>query len=362
MIKRALAAGVAALVSLAVLSTASQAQTRPTTFEDLAKYKGADRTQILVEGAKKEGKVTWYTTFVLQPLVEEIIKGFSAKYPDVKVEFFRASTDNDLAQRIISEFTARRYDVDVITPSGSGPTIAEAGILASWDSPLLADYPVGETGRDPTGRWVTITQYVRALGYNTRNVKPADVPKAWEDLLKPYWKGQKIVMSNATTVAGMIIGGTLDTWGEQKGMEYLKALGKQDLAIVPIGTAATVDQVAAGQYDACICAVHTLDILKAKGAPLGYSVLGDTYYQSTQETMLPKNPPHPHAALLFTDFLIDPEGAQKIMLGNMYLPQHPKLTASHPALEGKKPWVLTPARSLAGATKWNNILKEEFIR
>lgn len=364
MILKRLVAPMAALVSLAALTALAgpaQAQGKPTTFEELSKYKGADRQQILLEGAKKEGKVVWYTTFVIQPLVEEIIKGFNAKYPDIKVEFYRASTDNDLAQRITTEFLARRYDVDVITPSGSGPTIAQAGVLTTWDSPLLAEYPVGDAGQDPSRLWVTITQYVRALGYNTRAVKEADVPKNWDDLLKPYWKG-KIVMSNATTVAGMIIGGTLDTMGEQKGMEYLKALGKQDIAVVAIGTAATVDQVAAGQFDACICAVHTLDILKAKGAPLGYSVLGDTYFQSTQQTMLPKNPPHPHAALLFTDFLIAADGAQKIMLDQRYLPTHPKLTSSHPALAGKKPWVLTPERSLAGSAKWNNILKEEFLR
>jgi len=361
MTKQLTVASMALAMTVAAFTSGASAQGRPTTFEELAKYKGPDREQILVEGAKKEGKVTWYTTFVLQPLVEEIVKGFNQKYPGIKVEFFRASTDNDLAQRIISEFTARRYDVDVITPSGSGPVIAESGVLASWDSPHLADYPVGETGREPNGRWVTITQYARAFGYNTRNVKPENVPKTWDDLLKPHWKG-KMVMSNAVTVAGMIIGGTLDTMGEQRGMEYLKALGRQDMAIVAIGTAATVDQVAAGQYDACICAVHTLDILKAKGAPLGYVVLGDTYFQSTQETMLPKNPRNPHAALLLTDFLISADGAQKIMLDNKYLPQHPKLTANHPALTGKKPWVLTPARSLAGAAKWDRILKEEFIR
>ena len=150
--------------------------------------------------------------------------------------------------------------------------------------------------------------------------------------------------------------------GEQKGMEYLREWGKQDVAVVAIGTAATVDQVAAGQYDACICAVHTLDIVKAKGAPLGYSVLGDTYFQSTQQMMLPKNPPNPHAALLFIDFVISADGGQKIMLENLYMPTHPKLTSTHPALTGKAPWVLTPARSLAGSGKWNGILKELFLR
>ena len=56
---------------------------KPTTLAELAKYKGADRERMLYEGAKKEGKLTWYTSLVPN---KHIAKVFQAKFPGVAVD------------------------------------------------------------------------------------------------------------------------------------------------------------------------------------------------------------------------------------------------------------------------------------
>ena len=89
---------------------------RPQTAADLGKYLGADRERVLYEGAKKEGKLVWYTSLTVY---KEMAKAFETKYPGVTVELYRAPAVN-LATRILSEAQAKRYIVDTIeTTPGS---------------------------------------------------------------------------------------------------------------------------------------------------------------------------------------------------------------------------------------------------
>src|SRR4026207_120281 len=82
----------------------------PKTAAELAKYMGADRERLLYDGAKKEGKLVWYTSL---STYKEIAKAFETKYPGVNVEFYRAPATN-LATRILGESSARRYLADAI--------------------------------------------------------------------------------------------------------------------------------------------------------------------------------------------------------------------------------------------------------
>ena len=111
---------------------------KPTSISDLAKYTGADRERILYEGAKKEGKLVWYTSLVPY---KEIAKVFEAKYPGIAVDIYRA-TGSDIANRILAESQAKRYIVDVIeaTPPSLMP-LRDSQLLLPYNSPHLARYP-----------------------------------------------------------------------------------------------------------------------------------------------------------------------------------------------------------------------------
>src|SRR5262245_15241254 len=79
---------------LAILSWQPKvwAQGKPATVADLGSYNKPDREQVLYEGAKKEGKLMWYTSLTGGPNTEAP-KVFEAKYPGVKMEVYRGDSD-----------------------------------------------------------------------------------------------------------------------------------------------------------------------------------------------------------------------------------------------------------------------------
>src|SRR5262245_29343547 len=96
--------------------------TKSLTAGDLAKYSSADRARILYDGAKKEGKFSWYTSLIAN---KEIVKIFESKYPGVTVETYRAS-GTQLASRVLAEAQSKRYLGDVIETSPPGLKIGRA--------------------------------------------------------------------------------------------------------------------------------------------------------------------------------------------------------------------------------------------
>ena len=342
---------------MAVAAGPVRAEDAPKNFAGLALYSGADREKILYEGARKEGKLKWYNSFVT-PIPEDIVAAFKKKYPGVDVQTTTAS-DPVMGTRIISEYQAGRRDIDVITVSGVGPSIVAVTGGQKWWSPSLDDYPVGDLGRDPSGLYVTIDQYARAFAYNTSLVKPEDVPTKWEDLLLPSWKG-RIAFSNSETVGPMMVGGLLDLWGRDKTLDFVKKLGQQKIAILAAGPAAVASQVAGGDFDACYCAIHHVYGLQAKGAPIKVSVLSGAVFAPVQSTQLPTQPPDPNGALLFTDFLLAPDGGQAVLKADGYLPTNTKVASRDPIIGANKVWVLTPERQAQGLAEWTKIFRDAF--
>lgn len=78
---------------------------KPTTLAELAAYTGADREQLLLAGARSEGKVVWYTSLAGASF-KEPMKAFEAMYPGVEVEVYR-SQSSDLGKRIMTENKAK---------------------------------------------------------------------------------------------------------------------------------------------------------------------------------------------------------------------------------------------------------------
>src|SRR5215470_18320435 len=81
--------------------------------EDVAMMKSADRQKILIEGAKKEGKIMWYTTLIVDQVVRPVKEAFEKEYPFIQIDFYRGNAEN-LVRRMLTEYQAKRYDVDVI--------------------------------------------------------------------------------------------------------------------------------------------------------------------------------------------------------------------------------------------------------
>jgi iron(III) transport system substrate-binding protein len=331
--------------------------------EDVALTKSAERQKILVEGAKKEGKVTFYTGLIVDQVVRPLKEGFEKEYPFIQVDFFRGNSEN-IARRVLTEYQAKRYDVDVVSGSAATTMVQRAGFMQRFYSPHLAEYPAEL--KDAKGFWGTTNVYFMTLGYNTRNVKASELPKSYEDLLQPRWKGQMMWSTSRGSGAPQFIGNILLTMGQEQGKAYLQKLKGQNIAKSTASARQILDLVIAGEYPLAIQIFnHHAYISKAAGAPVEWQPLEPV--TATINTIgLAKHAPRPHAAMLFLDFLFSKKG-QKIVQVSNYLPAHPEMPALQADLKPgggrfKKANYINPDVLYDQGNEWVDYFQNQFLK
>src|SRR5438309_9652350 len=293
------------------------------TVDEIALYNKPDRQKMLIEGAKKEGKVSWYTSLIVDQVVRPVKEAFENEYPFVQVEYFRGNSER-LVQKMFAEYQGKRYEVDIVDGTVTAPMVKKGGYLQRFYSPHLAEYPAEL--KDPQRYWGVSNVYYFALGYNTRMAKLSQVPKTYEDLLNPRWKGQMMWSTSRGSGAPMFIGNILLTMGQEAGKAYLQKLKGQNIAKSTASARQILDLVIAGEYPLAVQIFnHHAYISKAAGAPVEWQPLEPV--TATINTIgLAKNSPRPHAAMLFLDFLLSKKGQKVVQISN-YLPAHPDMPA-----------------------------------
>lgn len=331
--------------------------------EDVALLKSADRQKILVEGAKKEGKLSFYTTLIVEQVVRPLKDAFEKEYPFIQVEFFRGNSDR-ITQRLFAEYQAKRYAVDVVDGSSTTTMVQRAGYLQKFFSPHLAEYPAEL--KDPQGYWGVSNVYFHTLGYNTRMVKPNEVPRTYEDLLNPRWKGQMIWSTGRGGGGPLFVGNLFQTMGETAGKVYLQKLKAQNIAKSTASARQVLDLVIAGEYPLVLVIFnHHAYISKTAGAPSEWLPLEPV--AATISTIgLPKFAPHPHAALLFLDFVISKRGQKIFQLSN-YLPSHPEMPAIQADLKPgggrfKRVNYMNPEVQFDKGNEWVEYFQKNFVQ
>lgn len=296
-----------ALLIVATMSSFGWGQTRkPRTLDELAAYTGPERHQILLDGAKAEGKIVWYTS--LSGVYRELVDAFKRRYPDIAVEVYRGGS-TDLGPRLMNEAQAGRYVADALesTP-GLLMLLRDRGLLKAYASPELGRYPDDAKTKADGARvfWVTDREAYLGFGYNTRLITPAEVPKNFQDLLKPELKGKLAVTTESSTsrVVGTMI--------KHRGEEFVKRLKAQEIRLFKASSAGFLDLIAAGEVAGSpVVFQNQVNVKKEKKAPVDWVPL-DVVPANAGGSAIIANAPHPHAALLFTDFVIGAEG-QKLM-------------------------------------------------
>ncbi len=294
------------MVLLAVFfwTTSASAQTvKPMSIAELAAYNKPDREKILYEGAKKEGKLMWYTSLTGGPNTEAP-KVFETKYPGVQLEVYRGDSDA-IIQRVLQESQAKRFLVDSIeTTFPVLKVMQEYKLLAAYFSPHLAQYP--DEAKEKTNKglvyWATDRESYIGLAYNTNVIQGDAVPKSFDDLLKPEVKG-KIGFATSDTGARVIA-----AMLASKGPEFVQKLKTQQITLHSVSGRAILDMVISGELgiSPSVFLSHSR-VSIAKGAPIKWVAM-DLVPTNAGGVALPLNAPHPYAALLFGDFLLSPEG------------------------------------------------------
>jgi iron(III) transport system substrate-binding protein len=353
---------VAAAVIMVVI-VSSKAQSLAASVEEVALLKSANREKVLIEGAKKEGKLMFYTGLIVDQVVRPLKQAFEKEYPFLQVEFFRGNSER-IAQRVLAEYQAKRYEVDIISGSAATTMVKEAGYMQRFYSPYLAEYP--PELKDAKGFWGSSNLYFMTLGYNTNMVKAAEVPKTYEDLLHPRWKGQMIWSTSRGSGAPQFIGNILLTMGEEKGKAYVRKLKQQNIAKSTASARQILDLVIAGEYPMAIEIFnHHAYISKQAGAPVEWQPL-EPVTATINTVGLAKQAPRPHAAMLFLDFLLSKRGQKVVQLSN-YLPSHPEMPALQADLKPgggriKKANYMSPELIQEKSDAWGDYFEKEFMR
>ena len=283
------------------------AQGKPLSIHDLASYNKPDRETVLFEGTKKEGKLLWYTSLTGGPN-QEVPKAFETKYPGVKVDVYRGSSE-DIVARVLQEAQAKRFLVDSIeTTFPVLKVMLDYKLLAPYFSSYLARYPAEtkETADKNLVYWATDRESYIGLAYNTNVIPASAAPKSFDDLLKAELKG-KIGFATSDT-GNRVIGAMLAT----KGAPYLAKLKSQEITLHAVSGRAILDMVISGELGASptVFLSHSR-VSISKGAPIKWVAL-DVVPTNAGGVAVPANAPHPHGALLFADYLLSPEG-QKLL-------------------------------------------------
>ncbi len=260
----------------------------------------AQTLEQLIAGAKKEGKLVVYAS-ATAPQLQMYFTAFNKKYPFIKTEFFRAGKQK-LVSKILFEEQAKQHIADIIHTS-----VIETNILKKRDA-LSKHVPLEAASlpaqyKDPEGFWTSVYASGTLLGYNSRQVKRADVPKNYDELLNPRWKNAIAIDSNKIEWFAMLL--------KLKGRPFMEKLAALNPSVRDGNTlvlqllAAGEFPVAAGVYE------YSIEDLKTKGAPVDWLGL-EPVITYTVAASLPSRPNNPNSAKLFIEWLLSKEGQEVI--------------------------------------------------
>jgi iron(III) transport system substrate-binding protein len=328
----------------------------------LALYEGPDRTRMLEEGARKEGKLMWYTGLIVDQLAQPLFQAFQKKYPYVQVEYYRGGSP-EIIQRVGNEYKVGQHNVDVIDGSDTVAQLKTQGLMGAFTSPGIDQYP--QEFRDPDRMWGGLYSTYFVFGYNTKLVPSAQAPKTYADLLDPRWRGKLSWSTQPTTGAPMFVGNALRTMGQQDGMEYLRKLAQNSVSSTDASTRAVLDQVIGGEFSLnLVTALNHALISKQAGAPVDWVEPSPIYGWFTVMGMA-KEPPHPNAALLFLDFIFSQEGQQTLANAD-YAPLRTDVSAKDPALQplnrGVKVNFFTSETMVKEGPMWQKTYRDLFVK
>src|SRR5215471_3081673 len=295
----------------------------------------------IVSKAKQEGKLRVITGATRSSQVTN--DAFKKKYPFIDIHGETLSGPGD-AQRLLLEIKAgAAKDWDVARPP-TGYHTELAPYLWKVDLLGMAENGVLEIPHqmiDPKNRnFVALLTRFHVFAYNKNLVAPAQVPKSWEDVLKPEWRGRKFAIDvNPLEVAALV-----PAWGLEKTLEYARKIAAQQPAWIQGSSARVLTTVGAGENPAYFGPNYGQVKGSQQKDPLGilqFVILEPVPVRITIEQGILATARNPHAGLLWLEFMAGAEAQKLIDLNEPLVASvYSKDSAAEQALRGKKLSVL----------------------
>ena len=315
----------------------------------IALYAGRDRAERLADGARKEATLNLYTSLTLEDMAA-LNSVFEAKY-GIKIRMWRAASDKVL-QRVLTEAKAGRNDVDIVeTNAPPLESLHREGVLQAVRSPHHAE--LIPAALPAHGEWVGSRLNVFVQAYNTRLVDKAELPKSYAELLHPRWKDRLGIEAGDEDWFAAVV----TALGEAEGLRLFRELVAANGISVRRGHTLLTNLVASGEVPLALAVYNfTAEQLKRKGAPLDWFVIAPAVARANG-VALARRAPHPHAALLYYDFMISDQG-QRILQERGLVPARRSLQGP---LGAELLRIVDPALMLDHAEKWGRLYESIFL-
>jgi iron(III) transport system substrate-binding protein len=259
-------------------------------------------TAELLQGAKKEGKLVWYTSMAIdtsKPLLDVFLK----QYPFIQAELVRAG-EEQLLNRILTESRAGKSFFDVVSSSAI-QVLALRNFLSPYASAESTAY-VAEL-KDPQGRWTAVYNNNLVPVYNTKMLSEKEVPKDYPDLLDPRWKGKMLMDSTDYDWYGTLA----VVWGREAAVRYMERLAQQAPAWRR-GHGLVAQLIAAGEVPLGWAYNFRVERMKTEGAPVDWIPSFNPIVTTINGVGLSAKASAPNAGKLFIDFILSKKGQEMI--------------------------------------------------
>lgn len=320
----------------------------------MALYQGADREKILIEGAKREGQFTLYTSHTW---FKTFVGEFEKKYPFVRASQWRNDSKN-IIRKVLEEVRAGRVLADIVETTSDGMGfLKREGLFQEYYSPEARYYPNELKPKGKNGFfYLPNRETYNSLGFNTHLIPPGIAPKTLRDLLDPRWKGKMAITS--TTTGSRWIGNALETLGR----EFLDKLAEQDISVQDMAPASLINLVVSGEiplsptiFDA------NVTLAKQKGAPVEWRPL-EPVVTTVGSAGLLARASNPHTALLFIDYLLSKEGQQLIMKGGLWSPREDVGSVAQKFRKSYLDEKYSSEEMEAKIAQWETLMRQLFMR
>ncbi len=319
------------LAFLPEVGMAAQPKDAEEVWRALEKLAPAEREKKLTEGAKAEGEMVWYTNTGLENATS-YIQTFKKAYPFVNTKLWRGKS-RDVTERVITEARGGLYLVDVVKPTTDLlPPLFERNLLGRYESPIRASYAAHAKGP----LWTNMNYAFRVFGFNPRKVSRQEVPKSWDELLHPRWRGE--ILFDESSLEEVIA--LVAAWGRKKTVDYLTKLSDQQL-LVRRGRDSLAQLLIAGEAPLAVTIyAYSAESLGAIGAPIDW-VAPDLIPTLLYPLTMARYAPHPYSAALFYDFLLSDNG-QRMIANEGRLVANPKIEPVYSRMRELRGFLGTP--------------------